>query len=53
MEFYSKSSLTIDNNNIPGYNNPKMDELYLKLGSAYDKEERKKIFQEAEKIVRQ
>ncbi len=50
-DFYSKTGGGGDGESMDAYKNPKLDELYLKLCAVYDKEERKKTFQEAEKIL--
>ncbi len=50
-DFYSQSPVAGDGKNISGYNDPKLDELYKKGGAAYRQEERKRIYQEIEKII--
>jgi peptide/nickel transport system substrate-binding protein len=50
-DFYSKTPAGGDGKNIPGYDNPKVDELYVKGGAAYNRQEAKKIYQEIEKII--
>jgi len=50
-DFYSETPTAGDGKNIPGYNNPKVDELYLKGGATYNRQEGKKIYQEIELIL--
>ncbi len=50
-DFYSKTANAGDGQNIPGYNNPEVDKLILKGGATYDEKERKRIYQEIEKII--
>ncbi len=50
-DFYSQTPVAGDGKNISGYENSKLDELYKKGGAVHNQEERKKIYQELEKMI--
>ncbi len=51
VDFYSKTPRGGDGKNLSGYSNPKLDELYIKGGTIPNKEQRKKTYQEIERIL--
>ncbi len=50
-EFYSQTRSAGDGQNMPGYKDPKVEELAVKGAGTYDRKERIKVYQEMEKIL--
>ncbi len=50
-DFFSETRSSGDNLNMPGYKDPRIDELVLKGVGTYDRRERTKIYQEIERIL--
>ncbi len=50
-EFYSKASRSADRTNRSGYNNPEVDKLFGMGNAISDRNERKKVYQQIEKII--
>jgi peptide/nickel transport system substrate-binding protein len=50
-EFFSESRASGDGQNMPGYKDPKVEELIIKAAATYDRRERIKLYQELERIL--